>query len=201
MTDSDEDDVGESLVASLTQYNGEDGDQWETVEAGSAGRGVDGDDVYVHPSAEIPPPFNVPAEVSTLTGERYQLRVNVLIDSGQNVREGVVFSRRFCEQLGLLEHVSPNSAVPLMCANPAAKIAILGRLQRGVVGIRFGNGPRYMIEPLIADTLSHSVNVGLSFLQCVDASLMIKQRILRFPSFQLQMPGVLAAKSGVNGGA
>ena len=91
LTHYNEEDVRESLVAPLTQYNGEDGEQWETVKTCSPSGGGNGDDVYIQPISEIPPPFNAPAEISTLTGDKYQIRVNVLIDSGQNVHADLVF--------------------------------------------------------------------------------------------------------------
>ena len=65
------------------------------------------------------------------------------------------------------------------------------------MGIRFGNGPWYNVEPLIANHLSHPVNIGLSFLQAVDANLLIKYCVLLFPSFQIQLPGWWAGRREV----
>ena len=143
----------------------------------------------VPPSAEILFPFNAPVDISNLSGDGHTVCLNALVDSGQNFWEGVIFSRSFCDQIWLMGKISPNSVAPVQCTDPNAKINILGRLCRGVVGLRFGNSPRFVIQPLITNQLSHHVNIGLSFLYAVNASIQIKQHILLFPSFQIQLPG------------
>ena len=80
-------------------------------------------------------------------------------------------SCNFCVKLGLASELVPNSGIPLNCANPGSKIRVLGRLREGVCRIRFSLGPNFLIHPLIADWLSHLINIGLDFMESADITI------------------------------
>ena len=96
------------------------------------------------PATETPRPFNTLVEVAACHGKNSYFRLPALLDTGQNVREGVIFSKDFCEQLGLLSAVVQNSSVPLKCAVPKSKVKVLGRLRKGACKLRFPIGPEFL---------------------------------------------------------
>ena len=139
------------------------------------------------PATETPRPFNTLVEVAACNGKNLYLRLPALLDTGQNVREGVIFSKDFCEQLGLLSEIVRHTSVPLKCAVPKSKVKVLGRLRRGVCKLRFPIGPEFLIEPLVAESLSHPINIGLAFLEIVDMIINPRKRVLCFKDFQVSM--------------
>ena len=62
--------------------------------------------------------FNGTVEVSAHKGKNVALQIPALIDTGQNIKEGILISRDFCTKLGLILEVVPNSGILLSCANP-----------------------------------------------------------------------------------
>ena len=96
-------------------------------------------------------------------------------------------SCNFCEKLGLASELVPNSGIPLNCANPGSKIRVLWRLREGVCRIRFSLGPNFLVQPLIADRLSHLINIGLDFMESTDITIDPCAQILCFPTFQLSL--------------
>ena len=143
--------------------------------------------VEVGPATETPRPFNTLVEVAACHGKNSYVRLPALLDTGQNVREGVIFSKEFCEQLGLLSAVIRNSSVPLKCAVPKSKVKVLGRLRKGACKLRFPIGPEFYVEPLIAESLSHPINIGLAFLEIVGMIINPRKRVLCFKDFQVSM--------------
>ena len=143
--------------------------------------------VEVGPATETPRPFNTLVEVAACHGKNSYFGLPALLDTGQNVREGVIFSKDFCEQLGLLSAVVQNSSVPLKCAVPKSKVKVLGRLRKGACKLRFPIGPEFYVEPLIAESLSHPINIGLAFLETVGMIINPRKRVLCFKDFQVSM--------------
>ena len=80
------------------------------------------DYVIDEPKRETPRLFNTTLEVSAHNGKNLVLCIPVLIDTGQNIKEGILLSRDFCSKLRLISEFIPNSSVPLNCANPGSKI-------------------------------------------------------------------------------
>ena len=106
---------------------------WDTQEVDWKLENEERSCVEVGPATETPRPFNTLVEVAACHGKNSYFRLPALLDTGQNVREGVIFSKDFCEQLGLLSAVVQNSSVPLKCAVPKSKVKVLGRLRKGAL--------------------------------------------------------------------
>ena len=95
------------------------------------------------PLREMPKPFNTMVEVAACTGKNLYLRLPALVDTGQNVREGIILSSEFCKELGLMSKLMPNSSVPLSYNVPSSKIKVLERLREGVCKIRLAPNFRF----------------------------------------------------------
>ena len=70
---------------------------------------------------------------------------------------------------------------------PKSKVKVLGRLRKGACKLRFPIGPEFFVEPLIAESLSHPINIGLAFLEIVDMIIIPRKRVLCFKDFQVSM--------------
>ena len=53
--------------------------------------------------------------------------------------------------------------------------------------IRFSLGPDFLVQPLIADRLSHLINIGLAFTESADIMINLHAQMLCFPTFQVSL--------------
>ena len=94
---------------------------------------------------ETPKPFNTTFEVSANNGKNLVSYIAALIDTGQNIKEGILLKKDFCGKLGLQHELIPNLGALLACANPGSKINIFLRLRKGVFKLNFLTGPIFFI--------------------------------------------------------
>merc|ERR1711973_481748 len=110
------------------------------------------------------------------------ITINVLIDSGQNVLEGVVVSENFISLLGLTaKDLIKKGVRNISTADPKGPgLKVIGRVKRGLMGIRFCEHESVFVQPLVVQGLANEVNVGLVFMSAVDAKLNFASRSVNF---------------------
>merc|ERR1711973_191842 len=110
------------------------------------------------------------------------ITINVLIDSGQNVLEGVVVSENFISLLGLTaKDLIKKGVRNISTADPKGPgLKVIGRVKRGLIGIRFCEHESVFVQPLVVQGLANEVNVGLVFMSAVDARLNFAARSVEF---------------------
>merc|ERR1711973_63782 len=110
------------------------------------------------------------------------ITINVLIDSGQNVLEGVVVSENFISLLGLTaKDLIKKGVRNISTADPKGPgLKVIGRVKRGLMGIRFCEHESVFVQPLVVQGLANEVNVGLVFMSAVDAKLNFALRSVEF---------------------
>ena len=64
-----------------------------------------------------PAPFKVTIEVFSHNGGKQACRIPALVDTGQNIMEGVILSMAFCREIGLASEILSNSGANISCAN------------------------------------------------------------------------------------
>merc|ERR1711872_324722 len=110
------------------------------------------------------------------------ITINVLIDSGQNVLEGVVVSENFIQLLGLTDKDLIKKGVRnISTADPKGPgLKVIGRVKRGLIGMRFCEHESVFVQPLVVQGLANEVNVGLVFMSAVNARLNFAARSVEF---------------------
>merc|ERR1711973_817997 len=110
------------------------------------------------------------------------ITINVLIDSGQNVLEGVVVSEDFISLLGLnLKHLIKKGVRNISTADPKGPgLKVVGRVKKCLMGIRFCEHETVFVQPLVVQGLANEINVGLVFMSAVDAKLNFAARSVEF---------------------
>ena len=108
------------------------------------------------------------------------ITMNILIDSGQNVLEGVVMSENFISILDLdSRHLMKKGVRNISTADPNGPgLKVVGRVKPGLVGIRFCGHETIFVQPLVVQGLSNEVNVGLVFMAKVGAKLNFATRTM-----------------------
>ena len=113
-------------------YQSEISTNWESMElAWTEDRGTQ-DCVIAGCVTRMLAPFKVTIEVFSHNGGKQARRIPALVDTGQNVKEGVILSMAFCTEIGLASEILPNSGVAVSCADRRAKLKVVGRLASGV---------------------------------------------------------------------
>merc|ERR1711973_472020 len=97
------------------------------------------------------------------------ITINVLIDSGQNVLEGVVVSEDFISLLGLSsKHLIKKGVRNISTADPKGPgLKVVGRVKKGLMGIRFCEHETVIVQLLVVQGLANEINVGLEFMATV----------------------------------
>merc|ERR1711973_597481 len=110
------------------------------------------------------------------------ITINVLIDSGQNVLEGVVVSENFIQLLGLTaKDLIKKGVRNISTADPKGPgLKVIGRVKRGLIGMRFCEHEAVFVQPLVVQGLANEVNVGLVFMSAVNARLNFAARSVEF---------------------
>ena len=89
-----------------------------------------------------------------------------MIDTGQNIREGVLISKQLCKKLGLMESLEKmGKETSIGTTAKGAGLKIVGRVKKGDLIFSFNGGPKIQIEPLVAEGITHHVNIGVG--RCV----------------------------------
>merc|ERR1711973_947324 len=101
------------------------------------------------------------------------ITMNILIDSGQNVLEGVVVSENFISILDLdSRHLMKKGVRNISTADPNGPgLKVVGRVKPGLLGIRFCGHETVFVQPLVVQGLANEINVGLVFMATVGARL------------------------------
>ena len=110
------------------------------------------------------------------------ITINILIDSGQNVLEGVVVSEDFISLLGLSsKHLMKKGVRNISTADPNGPgLKVVGRVKPGLMGIRFCGHETVFVQPLVVQGLANEINVGLVFMATVGAKLNFATRTVNF---------------------
>merc|ERR1711973_930037 len=110
------------------------------------------------------------------------ITMNILIDSGQNVLEGVVMSENFISILDLdSRHLMKKGVRNISTADPNGPgLKVVGRVKRGLIGMRFCEHEAVFVQPLVVQGLANEVNVGLVFMSAVNARLNFAARSVEF---------------------
>merc|ERR1711973_683380 len=108
------------------------------------------------------------------------ITMNILIDSGQNVLEGVVVSENFISILDLdSRHLMKKGVRNISTADPNGPgLKVVGRVKPGLLGMRLCGHETIFIQPLVVQGLSNEVNVGLVFMAKVGAKLNFATRTM-----------------------
>merc|ERR1711973_956039 len=108
------------------------------------------------------------------------ITMNILIDSGQNVLEGVVMSEKFISILDLdSRHLMKKGVRNISTADPNGPgLKVVGRVKPGLLGMRFCGHETIFVQPLVVQGLSNEVNVGLVFMAKVGAKLNFATRTM-----------------------
>merc|ERR1711973_187282 len=108
------------------------------------------------------------------------ITMNILIDSGQNVLEGVVMSEKFISILDLdSRHLMKKGVRNISTADPNGPgLKVVGRVKPGLLGIRLCGHETIFVQPLVVQGLSNEVNVGLVFMAKVGAKLNFATRTM-----------------------
>merc|ERR1711973_231908 len=101
------------------------------------------------------------------------ITMNILIDSGQNVLEGVVMSENFISILDLdSRHLMKKGVRNISTADPKGPgLKVIGRVKRGLIGMRFCEHESVFVQPLVVQGLANEVNVGLVFSRALTADI------------------------------
>ena len=128
-----------------------------------------------------------------------RFQAHMLVDTGQNVRNGVVVSADICEKLNLSRHIVPLETQFSVTGANSSKLEIQGKLIPGVFFLSFNSqGDTFGCCPIVIKGLAHPVNIGVEFLTNIRASVNLKSRKLVSTCYNIDTPIVNAGSYTLN---
>ncbi|MDH5679891.1 MAG: reverse transcriptase family protein, partial [Nitrospinota bacterium] len=134
----------------------------------------------LEPAQEVPRKCRVPVTFTAIKKSGSKVnnknflvqKIQAMIDSGQNIREGILISKQLCKKLGLLESLEKmGKETSIGTAAKGTGLKIVGKVKKGDLIFSFNGGPKIQIEPLVAEGITHHANIGVGALRQMQGEL------------------------------